>query len=283
MQPVMSGVIKLSSPATREFWEIPVLFEDQHLLALDKPVGLPAGPEHTQAERPNLLQLLHNAIADAKPWARERGLGYLMAVHRLEAEASGVLLLAKTKAVLATLLNWSGSGVPGRKFLVLATGSPAQESFRLEAKIGPHPVRAGAMRVDSQRGKRSRTDCRVLERFDGYALLECETFTDRLHQVRVHLRQARLPVAGDTFYGGRLLLLSSLKPNFRLKPNHTERPLLGRAAVHAVELNLPHPISGQPLTISAPWPKDLRVALKYLRLYAAAGPAPSAAQAGVTS
>ena len=275
MQPDMSSTIKLSAPATHEFWEIPVLFEDEHLLALDKPVGLPAGPEHTDGERPNLLQLLHSAIADAKPWASERGLGYLMAANRLEAEASGVLLLAKSKAVLAALLNWSGSGVAGRKFLVLSIGSPAEESFRIDAKIARHPERAGLMRVDSQRGKRSRTDCRVVERFSGHTLLECEAFTEQLHQVRVHLRRARLPVAGDALYGGRPLLLSSLKPNFRLKPNHTEHPLLGRAAVHAVEGTLPHPVSGQTLSMSAPWPKDLRVAVKYLRIYAAGGPAPS--------
>jgi RluA family pseudouridine synthase len=284
MQPVMSAAIKLSSPATREFWEIPVLYEDeQHLLALDKPLGLAGGPEQSDPERPTLLQLLHAAIAEGKPWARERGLSYLMAAHRLEAEASGVLLLAKSKAVLSTLLNWAGSGAPGRKFVALATGTPAGDKFTIEAKIAPHQQRPGLMRVDSQRGKRSCTECRVLERFSGYALLECETLTDRLHQVRVHLRYARLAVAGDTVYGGRPLLLSKLKPHFRLKPNREERPLLGRPAVHASELTVPHPVSGQSVTISAPWPKDMRVALKYLRMYAAAEPsleARSAAEEG---
>ena len=71
----MSAVIKLSSPATREFWEIPVLFEDEHLLALYKPAGLLTSPEADAAvadaiERPNLIKLLHTAIAECKPWAR---------------------------------------------------------------------------------------------------------------------------------------------------------------------------------------------------------------------
>ena len=72
----MSAAIKLSSPATREFWEIPVLFEDEHLLALDKPSGLLLSPDHLAPERPSLMALLHAGIADKKPWARERNLDY---------------------------------------------------------------------------------------------------------------------------------------------------------------------------------------------------------------
>ena len=68
----MSAAIKLSSPATREFWEIPVLFEDEHLLALDKPAGLLTSPDRYDPQRPNLMKLLHAAIAGGKPWARER-------------------------------------------------------------------------------------------------------------------------------------------------------------------------------------------------------------------
>ena len=67
-----TGTIKLSSPATREFWEIPVLFEDEHLLALDKPAGLLTSPDRYDPQRPNLMKLLHAGIAAGKPWARER-------------------------------------------------------------------------------------------------------------------------------------------------------------------------------------------------------------------
>ncbi|MEY2466476.1 MAG: hypothetical protein QOD03_997, partial [Verrucomicrobiota bacterium] len=73
-----SPAIKLSSPATHEFWEIPVLFEDEHLLALDKPSGLLTSPDRLDANRPNLMKLLHAGITENKPWARERGLTYLM-------------------------------------------------------------------------------------------------------------------------------------------------------------------------------------------------------------
>ena len=70
----MSDVIKLSSPATREFWEIAVLFEDEHLLALNKPAGLLTSPDRYDPERPNLMKLLHGGIRDRKPWAVARTL-----------------------------------------------------------------------------------------------------------------------------------------------------------------------------------------------------------------
>jgi 23S rRNA pseudouridine1911/1915/1917 synthase len=278
-QIAMSTAIKLSSPATRQFWEIPVLFEDEHLLALDKPADLPVTQELRHPERPSLVPLLRAGITEGKPWARERNLAYLTAAHRMDAEISGVLLLARSKAALVALLNWFGSGKPGRKFVVLVRGTPAQEQLDMEAKLSPHHLRRDIMRVDSRHGKRSRTVGRVLEKFAGYTLMECDTLTDRLHQVRVHLRAAGLPVVGDALYSGRPLLLSRLKPGFRLKPNHTERPLLSSPALHGAELTLPHPVTGETISLKAPWPKDLNVALKYLRKYAAEGPQSAEAEA----
>src|SRR5258706_704725 len=93
----MTQVIKLSSPEAQEFWKIPVLHEDDHLLALDKPSGLLSAPDRSDPDRPNLMKLVHAAIAERKPWVRERSLTYLMSVYRLDCEASGILLLAQTK------------------------------------------------------------------------------------------------------------------------------------------------------------------------------------------
>src|SRR5436309_2713326 len=106
---LMTLTIKLSSPATREFWEIPILYEDAHLLALNKPSGLLTSPDRYDTNRPYLTRLLHNGIADAKPWARERALSYLMNAHRLDLEISGVILLAKSKPMLIELANLFGS------------------------------------------------------------------------------------------------------------------------------------------------------------------------------
>ena len=108
----MSPALKLSAPATHEFWEIPVLFEDAHLLALDKPAGLLTSPDRYDAERPNLMRLLHDGIAAAKPWARERQLTYLSNAHRLDFETSGVILLAKNKPALVALANLFGTEKP---------------------------------------------------------------------------------------------------------------------------------------------------------------------------
>ena len=92
--------------------------------------------------------------------------------------------------------------------------------------------------------------------------------TDRAHQIRAHLRHARLPIVGDTRYGGPPLLLSKLKIDYRFKPNVAERPLIDWIALHLEQLTIDHPLTGAPQTITAPWPKDLMVAVKYLRRYA---------------
>lgn len=260
-------VIKLSSPATKGFWELPILYEDDYLLALDKPAGLSTAPDRADPFRPSLTGLLHKAIADAKPWAATRGLSFLMYSHRLDAEASGVLLFAKNKSVLVQLLDLFGSEQPDLSFLTLVQGSPAEAHFTVEAKLSPHPTQTGVMRVDPKYGKQARTSFEVVERFKDWTLIKCRPLTHRRHQIRVHLARARLRVAGDSTYGGKPLLLSSIKPGYRLKPRHTERPLIGQACLHAAQLTLPHPVTGASLTIDAPWPKDSLVAIKYLRKY----------------
>ncbi len=260
--------IKLSSPALRKFWEIPVLFEDEYLLALDKPGGLLTSPDRYDPQRPNLMKLLHAAIAGGKPWTRERGLNYLMNAHRLDCDTSGVLLLAKSKPALITLANLFGSEKPLKQYATLVQGTPTAEKFEVDAGLAPHPVRTGLMRIDPENGKRSRTIFGVLEKFSGWTLLRCEPHTSRTHQIRVHLRHAGLPIVGDERYGGKPLWLSRLKPNYRLKRGHEERPLISRTTLHAEQLTLLHPVTGETLTISAPWPKDFKVAVKYLRLFA---------------
>ena len=150
-------------------------------------------------------------------------------------------------------------------------GTPAEDKFEVDAKLAPHPASPGLMCVDPNGGKMAKTEFETLEKFSGWTLLRCLPLTERAHQIRVHLRHAELPVVGDEFYGGKPLWLSRLKRDFRLKPGHEERPLISRPALHAEELSLPHPVTGATLTITAPWPKDLKVAVKYLRQFAMAG------------
>ncbi|HWF20008.1 MAG TPA: RluA family pseudouridine synthase [Verrucomicrobiae bacterium] len=266
----MSEVIKLSSPATREFWELPILFEDEHLLAVDKPSRMLTSPDRYDPKRPNLMKLLHGGIEQAKPWAKQRALNYLMNAHRLDFETSGVILLAKTKPVLVKLASMFGSETLVQKtYVALVHGNPVKDAFEVDAKLAPHPVKIGLIRVDQKNGKHAVTKFELLEKFSGYSLLQCHPLTGRTHQIRVHLRQAGLPITGDALYDDSgPLLLSRLKKDYHLKPGRIERPLMDRVALHATELKLPHPVTGAEIVIASPWPKDLTVALKYLRQYA---------------
>lgn len=267
----MTGdTIKLSSPATREFWEIDVLFEDEHLLALDKPARLLTSPDRYDPQRPNLAKLLHRDIERGAPWAARRKMAYLMNAHRLDFETSGVLLFAKNKPALIALANLFGTEKPVKVYVALAQGPVPNDAFEVNVKLGPHPVKLGVMRADPKNGKQSTTRFKVREKFAGSALLDCMPLTGRTHQIRVHLQQAGLRIFGDTTYGGEPLLLSRLKCEYRLKPNRTEKPLLSRVALHAEQLSLDHPVTGQRVHIEAPWPKDFTVAIKYLRRYAPA-------------
>ena len=262
-------VLKLSASGGGGYWEVPVLFEDEHLLALDKPAGLLTSPDRYDPERPNLMRLLHTHIARGVPWARERALGYLANAHRLDFDTSGVLLLAKTKPVLVQLANLFGAEKPQKEYFALVEGTPAEDTFTVDAPLGPHPTRPGVVRVDPKQGKKSRTEFRVSRHFLGYTWLECRPLTGRTHQIRAHLRWVQLPIVGDRTYGGAPLLLSRVKPVYRLRRDRTERPLIDRVALHAASLALRHPVTGGELRIESPVPHDLRVALKYLERYAA--------------
>lgn len=267
----MPAPLKLSSPETREFWEIPVLHEDSRLLVIDKPARLLVQPDPDAPERPSLMQLLHAAIAAGKPWAVARGIDYLANVHRLDFEASGVLVLAKDRETQEQLGNLFGSEKPLLEFLALVNGTPQEAEFTIEAPLLPHPMQPGVMRVDFKEGKKSITRFEQVEAFNGYTWMRCLPVTNRAHQIRAHLKWAKIPVCHDEAYQGKPLWLSRLKRHYSLKADKEERPLTPRLALHAAKLTLPDPASGEPLVIECPLPKDLQVALKYLRRFARPG------------
>lgn len=260
--------IKLSAPDAQIFWEIPVLYEDEHLLALAKPPGVHASPDRDDPKRVNLMQLLHQGIAQGKPFAAEHHLSYLANVHRLDPEVSGVFLLAKSRSVLATLASDFGSGRPYQTYVALIAGDLGQKKLTANAGIAPYPLHPGKFRVDTKKGKMARTEFTVAEKFNGFSLLHARPFTAQPHQVRVHLQSFKLPLCGDRMYGGKPLLLSQLKRRYQVKEGKSERPLTPTLPLHVEKMWFKHPVTGSPLEILAPWPKDLLVAVKYLRRYA---------------
>lgn len=261
-------VIKLSSSETQEFWEVPIVFEDEHLLAINKPARLLSSPDRYDPNRPNLMKLLHAGIEQQKPWAKERNLTYLSNAHRLDFETTGVLLLAKDKPTLVKLADLFGSERPLKSYIALVHGTPEEDAFDVDVPIGPHPRVLGLMAGNRKSGKKSKTHFEVVTKWRGYTLLKCRPLTGRTHQIRVHLRWIQLPIVGDEQYRGKPLYLSEIKRSYRLGPGKVERPLISTVALHAEELTLPHPATGETLTIKAEWPKDLRVAIKYLKQFA---------------
>lgn len=252
----------------------PILFEDDAMIAFDKPSGLLIAPDRWNKSRENLMGLIH---------AR---LGHGVAnVHRLDADTSGVLLCAKTKPALDFLSGQFQSKTVEKKYLAFVVVLPVEnamkvvapvrdaagmlpEVFSIDLALGEDERQPGRMRIFKGRGgKECTTEFRVLERFGHFVFLECRPLTGRTHQIRVHLAAAGAPVLNDPFYGDPeiKLLLSELKR--RYKGREEEKPMIGRLALHASELTLKHPVTREPVTLSAPLPHEFAVALKYLRKF----------------
>jgi 23S rRNA pseudouridine1911/1915/1917 synthase len=263
--------IRLSVPEMRLSWDIPVVYEDEHLLAVDKPAQLLTSPDRYDPNRPNLIKLLHQGIEKQAGWAKERGLTYLSNAHRLDFETSGIILLAKNKPALVELANQFGSEKPDKVYVALVQGNPEERTFQVDKKLAPDERRLGAMRVAPRQGKKSITNFEVRELYHRYTLLTCKPLTGRTHQIRVHLCWNRLPIVGDVLYGGEPLFLSRIKRAYQHGNKDVEKPLIGRVALHAESLTVIHPVTKEPVVMKAEWPKDLRVAVKYLRQFVGGG------------
>jgi RluA family pseudouridine synthase len=254
----------------------PILHEDDVMLAFDKPGGLPVAKDRATKGRATLMDLVHARFgADVTN------------VHRLDTEASGVLLCAKTKVALDFLSGQFQSKTADKRYLALVTVLPVEQAMPAVAPLRPpdgglpdtftldlplvDDIREpGKMRVGKGRGSREcTTEFRVLERFGRFVWVECRPVTGRTHQLRVHLAAMGAPVLNDALYGDLTveLLLSDLKRGY--KGREEEKPLLTRLALHANELTLKHPATREPCTLRAPLPPEFEIALKYLRKFPA--------------
>jgi len=241
--------------------DLPVLFEDESLLAVDKPAGVSVVPERGAAQWEFMGMLLHHKKRCPLCAADTR----YRIVHRLDRDTTGVVAIAKTADAERALTQRFADRVVAKRYLALVAPTPRDASGAIDAPLGP----GSGSRVMAVRegGKPSVTDWRVLERFKGFALLEVSPHTGRTHQIRVHLAYAGTPLAVDPMYGGaESVLLSAIKKGYKRRGD--EKPLIDRLTLHCASLEFPHPVTGAPLSIAAPLPGDFERVLKPLRKWA---------------
>lgn len=221
--------------------EIPleILYEDDDVVAIDKPAGMVvhAGAGCSSGTLVNALlhhfRLLSTVGGDLRPGI----------VHRLDKGTSGVLLVARTDAAHRHLAAQFANRQVEKTYLALVEGAPQRESGEIEAPITRDPVRRTRMTARLEYGRAAYTAWRVLQRLPGFTLLEVMIGTGRTHQIRVHLASIGHPVAGDTLYG------ASARPK--------GRPPLQRPWLHAWRIRFASPASGRTITVEAPLPADL--------------------------
>ncbi len=225
-------------------WEEPhaptafdVLLEDDHLVAVGKPAGLPTLPGGGFL-RSTLLRLVREQFAEAAP------------LHRLGRWTSGIVLFARTPAARTALSRqWIDHEVE-KRYRALAAGSPETDAFSIDTPIGPvpHPL-LGSVHAASANGKPALSHVTVVERRDGESLCDVRITTGRPHQIRIHLAAAGYPLVGDPLYpeGGI--------------PSADCRALPGDPgyALHAAELAFDHPATGERVTVRCPTPEPLQV------------------------
>jgi 23S rRNA pseudouridine1911/1915/1917 synthase len=231
-----------------------ILLEDDALLAVNKPSGFLVLPDRYDRELLNLYELLKETVGD------------IFVVHRIDRETSGVVLFARTPEVHAQINTAFEQRQVEKVYRAIVVGTPHHDTGHMDLPIAENDHGVRKMRVDTRNGKEAYTEYKVIERFDGYALVEAYPRTGRTHQIRIHLSAAGLPILADPLYhDGRGFYLSGIKRNYRGR--ETEQPLLTRTALHACSLSVLHPVRKEMVLIEAPLHKDMETVLKILRKY----------------
>ena len=234
-----------------------ILYEDRHLIVVDKPAGMvvhPA-PGHQEGTLVNAL-LFH--CQDLSGIGGELRPGI---VHRLDRETSGVMVATKDDATHNHLAAQFHAHSITRRYVALVHGQLPQETGLVDKPIGRHPTDRKKMSSKGRAGRRAVTHWRVLRRFDQdrMTLVELSLETGRTHQIRVHFSEMNHPIVGDPTYGnsGRSAALADTRLRQSIRA-------LGRQALHARILGFVHPASGEYLEFESPLPPDMQEIIDYL-------------------
>ena len=224
-----------------------VVFEDKHLIVLNKPAGMVVHPGVGTGEDTMVHALLAHCAGGLSGIGGVERPGI---VHRLDKETTGLLVVAKNDAAHRALADQFASRTLQKEYVTLVSGVPKDTGGTINRAISRHPVHRHRMTV-GEGGRPSRTDWEVLEGFAGQAAyLRCRIHTGRTHQIRVHLKSLGHPVLGDETYGWK---------------RNAALPVPPRVMLHAEHLVLAHPVSAKVLDLRAPLPKDFRQMLAALR------------------
>lgn len=223
--------------------DLDLLYEDDAILLINKPVGLVVHPAAGNREGTLLNALIHHEPSLAT--IPRAGI-----VHRLDKDTSGIMVVAKTLTAHTRLVSQLQKRAMSREYVAIVNGLMLAGST-VDAPIGRHPVHRTKMAVVAS-GKPAITHYRVAERYRAHTLLDVKLETGRTHQIRVHMAYIRHPIIGDKTYGGRLQIPKATPPELAegLRKFH-------RQALHAQRLTLKHPVTANEMTWTAPIPEDM--------------------------
>lgn len=236
--------------------KLDILYQDDHLIVINKPANLLSVPDRYIADIPNVVNLLGAKFGDP-----------VIAVHRLDKPTSGCLVVARTPEAHKELNRQFQDREVDKVYHAIVEGQPADGETEVDEPIAANPGKLGAMMV-SNKGKHAFTIFKPMEKFGHqFSLVGVQIFTGRTHQIRVHLAYAGYPLMVDPYYGKREeFMLSEIKGRrYNLKKDKEERPLLSRVPLHASRLAFDHPETGERMTFEAQMPKDMRATLNQLR------------------